>query len=129
MLNDENIELQTGTVVRFNLNRPRMTIENVVDGIANAMYFDKDNRLLKVSVPVECLEEAPQNEDLLEVMSVFATTTKTTKPEEDHRYHSYITGVPKDDPLAPHGYGHTKGEARRYLRDAAIHFVKQKTIG
>lgn len=123
---DNDTELQTGTIVRFNLNRPYMTIENVANGIANATYFNKDNRLFKVSVPIECLEEAPQNEDLLEVISVLATTTEQL---EDDRFHSYITAVPKDDPLAPHGYGHTKEEARGYLSKAAMHFAKQKVIG
>ncbi len=126
MLNDENTELQTGTVVRFNLNRPRMTIEDVANDIANVMYFNKDNRLFKASIPVECLEEAPQNEDLIEVVSVLATTTEQL---EEDRFHSYITGVKKDDPLAPHGYGHTREEARKYLTGAAVRFAMQKMIG
>lgn len=123
---DNDTELQTGTIVRFNLNRPLMTIEHVLDGVANAVYFDKDNRLFRVSVPVECLEEAPQNKDLLEVMSGLATRTEQLK---DDRFHSYIIAVPKDDPLAPHGYGPTKEEARKHLSTAAVHFVKQKLIG
>lgn len=123
---NENIELQTGAVVRFNLNRPLMTIENVANDIANVTYFNNDNRLFKALIPVECLEEVPQNEDLLEITSVLATRTEQLK---DGRFHSYITAIPKDDPLAPHGYGHTIKEAREYLSKAASYFAKQKLIG
>ena len=123
---DDNTKLQAGTVVRFNLNRPHMTIENVANAIANVVYFNKDNHLFKASIPVECLEEAPQNKDLLEIMSVLATKTEQL---EDGRFHSYITAVSKDDPLAIHGYGSTKEEARNYLSKAAASFAKQKLIG
>jgi len=66
------------------------------------------------------------NKDMLTITGVLATKTEELG---DGRFHCYITGLKRDDPLAIHGYGHTEDEARKHLSDAAPRFVMQKILG